>query len=246
MAVQPFSFLDLPAEIPLMVYERLPITTRHHTYSPESDHGGKIILVTKSIESSILALCRIVHTEIKPILTEKLGKLHAEPTRLIMDHRATQCRPFRENVLEGVKARIKQLHSCLGMPGELSNSLDIVKIEDSALTSFVNRFASSIWRGASLPSLTHKPHKLHICLTMEEPINSVEAMRISQILEYIGGRLRECISTLTVIIKPSPYKNRAVLPILTERAMEPNSAYQVAAWQDEEDRAEEWEEKEEF
>ncbi|KAF2193165.1 hypothetical protein K469DRAFT_693202 [Zopfia rhizophila CBS 207.26] len=71
MGDQPFCFLDLPKEIGLMIYERLPRTdtritpTLQHSYAdiPES----RIIVISRSTPTSIPTTCRQIHDETKDI-----------------------------------------------------------------------------------------------------------------------------------------------------------------------------------
>jgi hypothetical protein len=93
-----FRFLDLPAELRIMVYERLPITTRHHTFShravrsrddyvndlPE-DTDIDVSLVIKSLPVALLAICKQIHSEASHHMQPALERLRTEPMRLIVD-----------------------------------------------------------------------------------------------------------------------------------------------------------------
>ncbi|KAI4918269.1 hypothetical protein J4E90_002652 [Alternaria incomplexa] len=93
MANSTFRFLDLPKELRLIIYEYIPITTRHHVWEDAARHtswgeflsGNTITLVVKSISTGILLVSSSIHDECKPILDRKLNALQVEPLRLIVD-----------------------------------------------------------------------------------------------------------------------------------------------------------------
>jgi hypothetical protein len=89
------KFLDLPAELRLMVYERLNSRTHHYCVKQpdenpvqqprekaSEDIRGAVII--KSFPVAILATCRVIHKEATPILAGKLQQLAQTPVRIIM------------------------------------------------------------------------------------------------------------------------------------------------------------------
>jgi hypothetical protein len=91
---KPFRFMDLPIDIRLMVYERLPRIIRH-TPSRQTQNleDGDIttglralILITRHVPTAILATCRTIHAEANGIVMRLLRTfiLEQEP-RLIYD-----------------------------------------------------------------------------------------------------------------------------------------------------------------
>ncbi|KAH4068007.1 hypothetical protein HBI67_099320 [Parastagonospora nodorum] len=87
MAAEYFRFMDLPAELRLMVYEFIPVTTRHCTVhgKPFYDKSlTQVVLVTKSLSCSILLASHAVCNEASPVFAVKLEILRTEPTRFIL------------------------------------------------------------------------------------------------------------------------------------------------------------------
>jgi hypothetical protein len=93
MSKSTFRFLHLPKELRLLIYEYIPITTRHHVWDGSlrpgsigsSFEGITLTLVIKSTSISILLVSSVVYNECKHILHRKLKALRAEPLRLIVD-----------------------------------------------------------------------------------------------------------------------------------------------------------------
>jgi hypothetical protein len=102
MTAEPFRFLDLPKELRLMVYEFIPVTTRHHVLddptfrnphlpncAESANHpasNSTVTFVAKSLSvTGILSTCQLVHEEAGAILAARLARLKKEPLRLIVD-----------------------------------------------------------------------------------------------------------------------------------------------------------------
>jgi hypothetical protein len=85
----PFRFLDLPPELRVMIYNRLPSTTRHCTLvdlmSSTTPPPSRAALVVKSLPVSLLSTCKFINLEATPVLIPRLQQLRAEPMRLITD-----------------------------------------------------------------------------------------------------------------------------------------------------------------
>ena len=79
-----FKFLDLPKDIRLMVYERLPAIRRHSTlsmlYNPT--YNGSSTLVLTALPLAILRVSRMAYHEAYAIPKLKVYKLLSQPSRL--------------------------------------------------------------------------------------------------------------------------------------------------------------------
>ncbi|KAJ4355644.1 uncharacterized protein N0V89_003664 [Didymosphaeria variabile] len=82
-STEPFRFMDLPKEARLMVYERIPVTTKTYGASLGEDRpvvqhpervrsDGRLILVHKTLPTGILRVSKAVHYEARPIVRAKL------------------------------------------------------------------------------------------------------------------------------------------------------------------------------
>jgi hypothetical protein len=92
MRDRPFRFLDLPAELRLMVYERLPIKTTHHKLDYDNltlaqlrnGEEDSVTFVHEAVSgSSILFVCRLIFSEARSILHSKAQALRLRPIKII-------------------------------------------------------------------------------------------------------------------------------------------------------------------
>ena len=88
---EPFRFLDLPFDIRITIYEQIPFSTRHLTCvvpvedtSRPRNNKSSITVITKSLQTSILATCRIINQEAAKTFKLKLGQLRDESFRLVL------------------------------------------------------------------------------------------------------------------------------------------------------------------
>jgi hypothetical protein len=90
--LEPFRFLDLPKEIRLMIYERLPTQTKHYLAFavmiptarltiPELKLKTSVVL-RESITTDILRVSRQIHEEAIGIMNLKLDAIRSKPLRV--------------------------------------------------------------------------------------------------------------------------------------------------------------------
>lgn len=99
-----FRFLDLPKELRLMIYDRIPCSCDHFTLSRrdwsffekkqllhrdqnaahgDADSDKPIIIVVQTPPSSILATCRIIYDEALPVITKRRRKPQLSTLKLL-------------------------------------------------------------------------------------------------------------------------------------------------------------------
>lgn len=92
---RPFRFLDLPKELRLMVYERLPVRITHHhiDYCNANyvDRTGRATLILRGVPAQVLVICRLIHDEAKTIIMAKIDSISNRLPRVIMEVRGLCC-----------------------------------------------------------------------------------------------------------------------------------------------------------
>ncbi|PVI03131.1 hypothetical protein DM02DRAFT_670082 [Periconia macrospinosa] len=91
---RPFRFLDLPKDVRLCVYEKLPTTTRHIPLPMtrrETRQTAMFVCVVKTMPLAILASCRLVNEEASAILKGRLNQLCSRIPQMTVNY-AMICR----------------------------------------------------------------------------------------------------------------------------------------------------------
>lgn len=80
--------MNLPLEVRLMIYERIPIEIKQHRFIKTNPNGSKLYsftIVSKSLAPTILTSNRQIKSEAGPIINRKLKDILQTPPRLIVD-----------------------------------------------------------------------------------------------------------------------------------------------------------------
>jgi hypothetical protein len=95
MPIQPFRFLDLPADLRCMMYEEIEVATckqgleqsetKDDQRHVDPKQGVSMTLLRATLPMSLLATCRLIRQEATPVLTRKVKELVEEPVRLSID-----------------------------------------------------------------------------------------------------------------------------------------------------------------
>ncbi|KAF2024448.1 hypothetical protein EK21DRAFT_117766 [Setomelanomma holmii] len=88
-----FCFLDLPAELRLLIYERIQTSNRHinlaklpSTTAEAANSTWEVALTTKHPQSTLLHTCRQIRREYEPIFLRANEDLRSQPARFLVHH----------------------------------------------------------------------------------------------------------------------------------------------------------------
>ncbi|KAJ4295041.1 hypothetical protein N0V90_007049 [Kalmusia sp. IMI 367209] len=92
METQSFPFLDLPKDIRLMVYERIPIITKAGSIKDlgrkrprtRAYDKGQLVLLHNNTSTEILRVCRLINSEASAVMQAKLNEIRAQAPRVLL------------------------------------------------------------------------------------------------------------------------------------------------------------------
>jgi hypothetical protein len=156
-----------------MVYERIPVVTRHHTFEPpvranrktelpvDQETPSAITLVTKTILTSILATSRAINLEAIRIFRPRLEELLKEPTRFIVHEKSADAFACGSGILSHMRTKIEDLLSGTSAGAPPKAPQDAAEIID--LFRFQGReFAVGDARQVAVANFLDKIHE-HMC-----------------------------------------------------------------------------------
>jgi hypothetical protein len=103
---QAFRFLNLPAELRLIVYEFLTIHMRHHTVytmkpsvaKPDDEHPS-VTIILHQVSVQILRVCHAIRNEAQAIMALQVERIREHTPRIIVDSGAVQLLSQRAGIL---------------------------------------------------------------------------------------------------------------------------------------------------
>ncbi|KAF2125009.1 hypothetical protein P153DRAFT_118004 [Dothidotthia symphoricarpi CBS 119687] len=134
---QPFRFLDLPKELRLMVYERLPRATKHYpivasrTRSTSCPHNASMILVKRAVSTTILLTCKQINSEADHLIQRSIRDFILTHTpKVIMNTEACHdsCASDQMASLECFVDAVERLSKAVRVSNRVSSSSNIMLI----------------------------------------------------------------------------------------------------------------------
>ena len=199
------GFLDLPVEIRLMIYELLPVRTRHAhilhmlSYEQGSDmtplppDGGTIQLVIKSVPSAILSTCKLIYREAYPIFQAQISKLRTDRPRMIVHLKALTNRSLFIGILNAISTWMATLQR---------NALDLTFPQlDEAFKDLMNEwgfFEFSQLNSTDLKDVfTFIRKSAHQLVHLSDPSPSVRKSRQFLEILVVGSENHSTMNTVT-------------------------------------------------
>jgi hypothetical protein len=134
-----FRFLDLPKELRLMVYERIPvrISERHYNHKVLNEpHPVSFIVPCTSV--GILATCRQIQAEASAIMSKKMTTILNTPLRVIV---GTRLLPHLHDVRLGPFVNYGHyLYIIEGMQMELVDADDVEEARGQAMSRYPRKW----------------------------------------------------------------------------------------------------------
>jgi hypothetical protein len=190
------------------------VTTRHHTYNREHKDGPpRSYWRTKSLDGSILAVCRQMHIEALPTLTPKTpGPSLGTNT----SHRALQCHAFLLQTArtahpaqtQAIAPLVHRIHTHRRLISTRRRRWYLEShgagiLNHMTLISFINSYALSHSRSPSPSRPTRKARHLHMSFGLKSRVRFPTAMNpcVGDIRHVLGSNH---ICFFNVVIKSGP------------------------------------------
>lgn len=118
MQAEPFPFLGLPRDIRLMVYERLQPSNKHVRLSNHPDNDPDCaILVVRSLDTAILASCRLINKEARGIWVKTAKQMISSCSAQILLPAQESAKNMVALFLAAVKDQFRAFHYEVGPRG---------------------------------------------------------------------------------------------------------------------------------
>ncbi|KAJ4303788.1 hypothetical protein N0V90_002689 [Kalmusia sp. IMI 367209] len=203
-SAQPFRLMDLPLEIRLMVYERVPITTKiygvskgsHNQFGTQSlqyiQSQGGLVVFDKIIPTCILLVSRKVHDEAVAIMKGKLNEVYSQPLQLLLYM-------GRRRATDGIDEAVIQASHCPAYSDQLCTSMlrFARKIRDSRQLNVHGSQRVAIDIGCTIATKIHRPDRERACEELCALLGGISVL-VSRKLLFTVRLVRSWTQTFTV------------------------------------------------
>jgi len=166
-----------------MVYERLPRKIKHHQTRHPDEPSHRVTFILRSVPVALLATCRLVHDEAKPIVQDLTKKFILEAPPRIIDGVSGRGEGRMLDAL--IRAFVKQADVLRGWDLGRGPCLTISQLFDGHLRTALLSKRSSRY----LTKIIHQAgHQLHYSSVQADPgaFQSIEIVKYTSALSGIG------------------------------------------------------------
>lgn len=217
----PLGFLDLPAELRIMVYECIHPTTQHHSLTRPIIPGGykhtsrsKLVLPI-----AILSTCHQIKHEVQPIIAKHFPVLLAQPVRFHVDVASALDLVYKTSPLVacfGVKtpsfvngryALTRRSNDPIRRPNVQSRPILLHTATNCNVTEFVNRSLRALTQAKKVPLSVDRPYDVETILS--QPVESWNPQFFSI---FLNGLDRIAVQARIAVVVKSKVPNLDVQP----------------------------------